>query len=161
MSEPGSRRPWLHARGAGFTLVEVLVVLLIVGLAATLVGLSGGPNPATMLEDEAERLRHALEGGFDRSRISRTNVAWRAVSDGYSLDIGDGAAGGRIAMRELKAPVRIVAVWREGVLQEPPYDIPLSGRSPGLFRIRLGGEEGMVFDLQSTLLGRIERVRGT
>lgn len=155
-------RRWWNSRAAstGFTLIEVMVVLVIIGLVATLVGLRSGLSSATVLEDESSRLQQTLESGIDHSRLTRAPVLWRAAQGGYELTIREEGMDRQIAKHELAIPVRILSVWREGVLQSPPYELALSGRSPGLFRIRLGAEQSSPFELRSTLLGRVELVRG-
>lgn len=153
---------WRSSRGecTGFTLIEVLVVLFIIGLMAALVGLRTGLSAATILEDESSRLQQTLESGIDRSRLTRAPVIWQASQDAYGLTIREGGVDRKIAKHELVTPVRILSVWREGVPQSPPYELALSGRNPGLFRIRLGAEQSPSFELRSTLLGRVELVRG-
>ncbi len=153
---------WRSSRGdcTGFTLIEVLVVLFIIGLMAALVGLRTGLGSATILEDESSRLQQTLESGIDRSRLTRAPVLWQASQDEYGLTIREDGVDRQIAKHELATPVRIVSVWREGVPQLPPYELTLSGRNPGLFRIRLGAEQSPSFELRSTLLGRVELARG-
>lgn len=145
----------------GFTLIEVLVVLFIVGLMSALVGLRIGLNPGTVLEDEGSRLQQALETGTDRARLSsRAQVLWKAGSNGYVLTLREEGAERPLLKHELPNPVTILAVWREGALQSPPYELALSARNPGLYRIRLGAEQSRPLELRSTLLGRVELLRG-
>lgn len=153
---------WRSSRAecTGFTLIEVLVVLFIIGLMAALVGLRSGLSSTTMLEDESSRLQQALESGIDRSRLTRAPVVWQASQGGYGLTIREDGVDRQIAKHELATPVRILSVWREGIPLSPPYELALSGRNPGLFRIRLGAEQSPSFELRSTLLGRVELVRG-
>jgi type II secretion system protein H len=146
--------------GTGFTLIEVLVVLFIVGLMASLIGLRTGLSTATVLEDESTRLQQTLESGIDRSRLTRAPVLWQASADGYRLSIREDGSDRLIAKHDLTTPVRILSVWREGVLQSPPYEFALSGRSPEMFRIRLSADQSPPFELRSTLLGRVNLVRG-
>jgi general secretion pathway protein H len=144
----------------GFTLIEVLIVLFIVGLMSALVGLRIGLNPGTVLEDECSRLQQALESGLDRARLSsRAQVLWKAGPRGYALTLREEGADRPLLKHELANPVTILAVWREGALQSPPYELALSARNPGLYRIRLGAEQSRPLELRSTLLGRVEVLR--
>lgn len=69
------KRPgWL---AAGFTLVEVLVVLAIVGLATGLVTLAIRDPAAARLDQEAMRLAALLESARAESRVSGVAVLWR------------------------------------------------------------------------------------
>jgi general secretion pathway protein H len=68
---PGSRRA-----ARGFTLVELLVVVAIVALAAAAVSLAVRDPDATALEREAARLAVLLEAGRAESRAAGLAVAW-------------------------------------------------------------------------------------
>lgn len=67
----------------GFTLVEVLVVLIVIGLGAGLITLSMGHDGAAMLRQESERLRSALEHGAQMAQWRRTALVWEADADSY------------------------------------------------------------------------------
>jgi len=67
----------------GFTLVEMLVVLLIMGLLAGLVGTLARPDDRAVLRLEAERLAQLLELAMSESRFSGSSVAWTADGAGY------------------------------------------------------------------------------
>jgi general secretion pathway protein H len=67
----------------GFTLVEVLVVLLIMGLLAGLaVGLTR-PDDRAVLRVEAERLAQLLDLAAAESRFTGNTMAWTADGPGY------------------------------------------------------------------------------
>lgn len=70
-SAPGSRRA-----ARGFTLVELLVVVAIVALAAAAVSLAVRDPDAAGLEREAARLAVLLEAGRAESRAAGLAVAW-------------------------------------------------------------------------------------
>lgn len=146
---------------SGFTLVEVLVALLIVGVIGAAASLRVGTNPIAIAEDESNRLRQTIESALDRSRLARAPVVWRADPDRYALTMLELGNERPIAQRELATQVMIVSVRNEGYSQQPPYELVLSGRDPGLFRIRIGSENGALFELRSTLLGKVDVVRAT
>lgn len=70
----------------GFTLLELLVVLTIVGLAMAGVGLALRDNGGALLEREGERLAALLEAGRAQSRASGMAVRWRANAQGFHFD---------------------------------------------------------------------------
>ena len=82
ISAPGSSRPWralpAPARAArGFTLLELLVVMVIVAMISSVVVLSLRDGLTTQLEREAERLGALLEGARAQARASGATVTWR------------------------------------------------------------------------------------
>lgn len=85
ISAPGSRSP-LHAVpvpghvARGFTLLELLVVLVIVAMISSVVALSMRDSLSSQLEREAERLSALLEGARAQARASGVTVTWRPAS---------------------------------------------------------------------------------
>lgn len=67
----------------GFTLVELLVVLLIMGLFAGLVGAVVRPDERALLRVEAERLAQLLELAAEEARLTGTPIAWTAEPTRY------------------------------------------------------------------------------
>ncbi|NIC42231.1 prepilin-type N-terminal cleavage/methylation domain-containing protein [Aquabacterium sp. A08] len=73
-------------RDAGFTLLELLVVLLILGVAAGAVVL-GLPDPrAGALEREAVRLAAQLEAARSAARATGQTRHWRPTASGYTWE---------------------------------------------------------------------------
>lgn len=75
-----SRRP---QPGGGFTLIEMLVVLLIMGLLVGLVSVVTRPDARSLLQVEAERLAQLLELAAAESRLSGKFIGWTADQTGY------------------------------------------------------------------------------
>lgn len=67
----------------GFTFIEVLVVLLIMGLLAGLVGTLVRPDDRGLLRLEAERLAQLLDLAAAESRFTGDAIAWTADGSGY------------------------------------------------------------------------------
>lgn len=74
-------RPSCIARG--FTLLEMLVVLVIAGLLISLAALSISRNPRTELAEEAQRLALLLESAANEAQVRAQSIAWEPVSGGY------------------------------------------------------------------------------
>lgn len=101
ISAPGSKRSAyrpLPMRRRGFTLLELLLVLVIVGISAGLAVLALRDNDATVLEREAVRLAALLEMARAESRVAGTPVRWVPGSApefvGQAVAQGNGAAKG-------------------------------------------------------------------
>jgi general secretion pathway protein H len=85
ISVPGtfSRRGVIPPRSCGFTLLELLVVLLVMGLCAGLVGALARPDERTLLRFEAERLAQLLDLAAEEARLSGRPIAWSVESAQY------------------------------------------------------------------------------
>lgn len=79
------------ARSRGFTLLELLLVLGVVALAAGLVSLALPDGDRGRLEEEAERLAALLETARAEARVAGAPVWWRP--GGLSGDGADGERG--------------------------------------------------------------------
>ncbi len=74
------------ARRAGFTLIELMVVIAIIALATAGVTVALRDPAETQLEREAQRLSALLESARARSRASGIVVRWQAVEGGFRFD---------------------------------------------------------------------------
>jgi general secretion pathway protein H len=86
--KPSPQRPTLGAcaKGAeGFTLLELLVVLLIIALGSAGVALSLRMSPEQHLEQEAQRLVYWLELARQQSSTQGQRIQWVANERGYSF----------------------------------------------------------------------------
>jgi len=77
----------------GFTLIEMLVVLLVMGLLAGLVAASSAPDERARLRVEVERLAQLLDLAATESRFTGRAVAWTAHGTGYRFWRFSDAAG--------------------------------------------------------------------
>lgn len=85
MSAPGNRKGGLLERAAGFTLLELLLVLAIIAMAGGGVGFALRDLGQTQLEREAQRLIAMLESARARSRASGMPVYWRTTEGGFEF----------------------------------------------------------------------------
>jgi general secretion pathway protein H len=72
----------------GFTLLELLVVLVILGVAAGVVSLSVAPSEERLVEREAQRLATLFRLAQDEARVRGRPVSWEADAQGYRFLMG-------------------------------------------------------------------------
>lgn len=80
-----SRTAVARARGAGFTLLELLVVMSIVGVLSTMFVVLVAPGDAAVAKTEARRLAALLELALSEARASGQSMAWSPEPGGYAF----------------------------------------------------------------------------
>jgi general secretion pathway protein H len=70
-------------RASGFTLLEMLVVIVLAGILVSIVTLNVVPDPKQNLHREAQRVGQLLGIAADESRIRQLPIAWEADLNGY------------------------------------------------------------------------------
>ncbi len=89
-SAVGNSRTAARSRAAGFTLLELLVVIGIIAIATVGVGFAMRDAGQTTLEREGERLVALLESARARSRASGVTVRWHLTPEGPGAFAFDG-----------------------------------------------------------------------
>jgi general secretion pathway protein H len=89
----------------GFTLLEVLVVLVIAGVLVSLASLTLTRNPRTDLIEQAQRLALAFETASDEAQVRAAPLAWQPVPGGYRFAVR-ASNGWRALSDELLGPAR-------------------------------------------------------
>lgn len=121
------------SRARGFTLIEMLVVMMIIGIVTTVVALSTGRNQRSDLQEEAQRLAVMLESASDEAQVRSIPIAWQPVDGGYVFS--ESTAGGR--WRVLDDDPLKPYQWRAGVTG---VAIRYTGSSQTIRRLVFGNE---------------------
>ena len=107
-SAPGSKS---RRATAGFTLLELMIVLVIVAVSAGLVSLALRDRSQSHLETEGARLSALLETARTQSRIIGTNVTWKPVDGGgFEFDGLPPAAAKELPKRWLDSDTKATIV---------------------------------------------------
>ncbi|MHC8327178.1 type II secretion system minor pseudopilin GspH [Pseudomonas sp. LB1P83] len=67
----------------GFTLIELMVVLVIIGIASAAISLSIKPDPLHLLRKDAERVAQLLQVAQAEARSDGRAITWLADAKGY------------------------------------------------------------------------------
>ena len=118
----------------GFTLVELMVVLVLIGLAASVVMLVARGDDA-VAGDEAARLALRIAGARNRAIVDGRSTRVEFVADGYRFAQRGGGAWQPVADRGLRATTlpsevalgasRAMLGFDSGGLPDAPADIVL------------------------------------
>jgi len=71
------------ARSDGFTLIEMMVVLLIAGILAAAATVTMTRNPHTDLKEDAQRLALLFETASDEAQLRDHPLAWEPDANGW------------------------------------------------------------------------------
>ncbi|HQR52398.1 MAG TPA: GspH/FimT family pseudopilin [Burkholderiales bacterium] len=67
----------------GFTLIEILVVLLLISVSVSFVAINVRADDRDLLREEAARLAASLEQAQDEAVFTGASLAWRGAAEGY------------------------------------------------------------------------------
>ena len=155
----------------GFTLLELLAVVLIIGVIISFAGLSVGQHSSRTLQDEAQRLHALLRlsaeeavlqgrelalefGRGEYHFVALTDQGWQPVSDDRML-----------VSRELPPNLELELVL-EGVPTElgdeetPARILVLSSGEMTPFLLNIGMDDEEPYTLEGDLTGRLELRQG-
>lgn len=75
-------------RSHGFTLIELMLVLLLMGIVGAAISLGAAPRPDEMLRRDARELALRLMAAQHAVRLDGRVIAWQALGDGYRFTRG-------------------------------------------------------------------------
>jgi general secretion pathway protein H len=70
-------------RYSGFTLLEMMVVIVLAGILLSIVTVNVTPDPRQQLQREAQRVGQLMGVAADEARIRQQPIAWEADLNGY------------------------------------------------------------------------------
>jgi general secretion pathway protein H len=79
-----------HIKHRGFTLIEVMTVVFIIGVIITFASLSIGQNSDKTLEEEAKRLQYLIKLASEESVLRSTSMAVAFTKEGYQFETVQG-----------------------------------------------------------------------
>jgi len=131
-SVPGSSRSAAcrrrASRAAGFTLIEVMLVMAIIAIATSLVSLALRDGTQSRLEEEGARLSALLEAARTEARASGLTVRWvptdTAASDGANFRFIGLPAGAELPTRWLAEGVSAEIIGARALLLGPEPVLP-------------------------------------
>ena len=74
------RRPPLNPRSAGFTLIEILVVMVILAIIVSTIAVSVSPNPTTQARLETERLTALFALAQEEAQLRGKTLGWEMTT---------------------------------------------------------------------------------
>jgi general secretion pathway protein H len=127
-------RSAVRARSTGFTLIELMIVVFIIGLMAAAVVITfGGDRRDTQLDQEAERLHALFDYVREQAELQTRDYGFRVNKSGYSFVVFDvlqnqwRAADEDDAMRQREFPEtlepQVVVDGRRIVLDQKAKDL--------------------------------------
>jgi len=151
----------------GFTLLEMMVVLVVASIMLTMVTLQLMPSAQTVLREESQRLALLMENGAMASQAGGQPLAWSGTGNSYRFWLrskeGEWVRIERDSLlhpRSLPDTVHIGDVSFEGRRIEPGSLVVLSPElSAKDFRVRLLSGD-LVSDIVGNGLGKVEVVAG-
>ena len=124
---PRASRFTLQARASasGFTLLEILVVVLVIGIIVTFAVLSlGNRSLDDRLDNEAKRLQQLITVATEDAEVQGLDLGWRYVNEGYEFLALDRDG--------LWKPFPATQMLRPRALPEPLYlDLNVEGHALG------------------------------
>nr|WP_315592925.1 prepilin-type N-terminal cleavage/methylation domain-containing protein [uncultured Cupriavidus sp.] len=135
-----------HRRTRGFTLLELLVVMVIAGIVISLVAVNATPNDRGRVLDDGQRIARLFELAQEDAQLGARPLAWEGDASGWRFL--ESTPQGWVPMRaDVFAPGR----WR---VQLDGAVVVQGGRQPGSGPLRLVFGRELIDEPQRLVLTR-------
>lgn len=103
-----------YLRSPGFTLLELLLVIVIAGITLGLVSFNAMPSAQQALQTEAQRIALLMQLARDEAIVRNRPIAFEATADGYRFVLREGDGW---------KPLQQEDMLRERRFQRPPVTL--------------------------------------
>ena len=157
----------IKSKHRGFTLIEVMTVVFIIGVIITFASLSIGQNSDKTLEEEARRLQYLIKLASEESVLRSTSMSLAITKEGYQFDSIQGdqfvplEKDKLFRKREFPADMKIdMEIQGQAVSfdnkDHPPRIFILSSGEMTAFKMLLKLEDSQPYTITGDLIGQVK-----